>query len=333
MNNQTETKPDCTTSLLVRKDFNGDEDEQKTRQLWLDERRKGIGGSDVAGILGLSKWASPLSVYMSKVGITQDTSATEYMYWGNVLEEPIAQEFQRRTGKIVRRKRAIIKHRKHPILLASIDRSIVGENAGLECKNSGAFNQKEWDKAVPDQYLLQCQHYNNVLGYDMWYLAALVGGNTFLPFEIPRSQPLIDFMEKKCLEFWENHVIPQIPPAPTHLEIDRNILKDQYKDVMEHSEIVLDKEAEKLAETAVEAKKKMKELKQIVDESENLLREKIGRHAIAICPGFEINSTPYEKTILDAKAVKEHEPVIFDKYEKTSTIRPLRIKRFKVKFQ
>uniref|UniRef100_UPI00193103D1 YqaJ viral recombinase family protein n=1 Tax=Caenibacillus caldisaponilyticus TaxID=1674942 RepID=UPI00193103D1 len=69
---------------------------------WLRERRKGIGGSDAAAILGLNKWKSPIQVYMEKIGEIESDVSSEAAYWGHVLEDVVAREFSKRTGKKVR---------------------------------------------------------------------------------------------------------------------------------------------------------------------------------------------------------------------------------------
>lgn len=71
-----------------------------TRTEWLMDRQKGIGGSDVATILGLNKWKAPYQLWLEKTGqIEIEESDSEPAYWGNVLEEVVAKEFTERTGK------------------------------------------------------------------------------------------------------------------------------------------------------------------------------------------------------------------------------------------
>lgn len=71
-----------------------------THNEWLEDRRKGIGGSDVGTILGLNKWKSPYQLWLEKTGqVELDESNSEPAYWGNVLEEIVAKEFTERTGK------------------------------------------------------------------------------------------------------------------------------------------------------------------------------------------------------------------------------------------
>ena len=67
---------------------------------WLETRRAGIGGSDVATIFNLNSWKSPIYLYMEKRGEIEpdDLSDNEAIYWGNTLEDLIRKEFQKRNG-------------------------------------------------------------------------------------------------------------------------------------------------------------------------------------------------------------------------------------------
>lgn len=97
------------------------------REQWLRERKKGIGGSDVAAILGLSKWKSAYDIWVDKTtDVLQEEYSNESIYWGNVLEEVVAQEFSKQTGFKVRRNNKILQHPEYYWMRASIDRKIVG---------------------------------------------------------------------------------------------------------------------------------------------------------------------------------------------------------------
>ena len=52
-----------------------------TREAWLDRRRAGIGGSDVAALLGLSRWKTPLDVFLDKTGRSEPIPDNEPMLW------------------------------------------------------------------------------------------------------------------------------------------------------------------------------------------------------------------------------------------------------------
>src|SRR5690606_28440496 len=96
-----------------------------SEQEWLGVRRKGIGGSEIAAIAGLSPFETPLSVYLRKIGELPDKEETEAMYWGSVLENVIAEEYKRRHPEVrVRRVNAVLQHPEVPYFLANIDREI-----------------------------------------------------------------------------------------------------------------------------------------------------------------------------------------------------------------
>ena len=75
----------------------------KTREDWLKERMAGIGGSDAAAVMGLSKWKTPLDVFLEKRGeIATDFVDSEPMKWGRLLEPVVRQEYAERSGEVVR---------------------------------------------------------------------------------------------------------------------------------------------------------------------------------------------------------------------------------------
>ena len=103
------------------------------RAEWLELRKKTIGGSDAAGIVGLSAYATPYTVWANKTGRLPDSEDNEAMRQGRDLEEYVARRWMEATGKTVRRCNAMLYNSLYPYAHADIDRSVMGENAGLEC--------------------------------------------------------------------------------------------------------------------------------------------------------------------------------------------------------
>ena len=141
------------------------------RESWLRERRRGIGDrSDIGAILGLSRWRSPLDVYLDKIGEAEEQESSDAMYWGTVLEGIVADEYARRTGKKVRKINAILACEGEPWRRASVDRLVIGERKILECKTAGAHMGHEWgpdgSDEVPDVYRAQVAWYQHVLDHD-----------------------------------------------------------------------------------------------------------------------------------------------------------------------
>ncbi|MEN3130822.1 lambda-exonuclease family protein [Bacillus cereus] len=178
-----------------------------TRGKWLEIRRQGIGGSDLAAVLKLSDWNSPMSIYLDKIGELKEKPQSEYAYWGNVLEDIVAREFMKRTGLKVRRKNEMLRSKKYPFMMANIDREVIGRKEGLECKTTTEYKRSEWKgDNVPKQYILQCQHYMAVTGYEKWHIAVLIGGNTFEFKTIERDEDIINMAIEKCEVFWNSYV-------------------------------------------------------------------------------------------------------------------------------
>lgn len=201
------------------------------RAAWLAERQAGIGGSDVAAILGLSPWASAVDVYLSKVEPVEDRDLGEPAYWGNVLEKVVADEYTLRTGRPAWSVNATLRVPSMPWLLANIDRAVgekadvldgrlVGADGILECKTASAFKSSDWgrdgdDDEVPVHYAAQCMHYLAVTGLDWCDVACLIGGQRFVTKRINRDEDTIAAMIAKVADFWHQHVLARVPPPPT----------------------------------------------------------------------------------------------------------------------
>jgi len=227
------------------------------------ERKKGIGGSDAAAAIGLNPYKSPLELYQEKRGEIEppDLSDNEAVHFGNVLEDTIANEYFRRTGQNIRRKNQIVIHPRMNWMRANVDRILTGQNKILECKAPG-FNQRDqWGEPgtdeIPLQYLVQCVHYMIVGDYDGADVAALIGGREFRVYHIQRDRDLEANIIEKERDFWENHVVPGVPPAPRTIEEVLMLFpKSQGKAVIASVEV----------EQALARMAKVNEEKQAIDE-------------------------------------------------------------------
>lgn len=199
-----------------------------TRDQWLELRRNGITGTRITGIMNVSPWETPRSVYLDLLGVKPEKEQTEPMYWGTVLEDTIAKEFAERTGYKVRRVNYMLQHKTYDFLLGNIDRLIIdGKRKGvLECKNVGAFKAEEWRDGAPLHYIYQLQFYLSLTGLDFGYLAALIGGQKFVYHLVERDDELIAQMIDAATEFWFGNVEPRIEPPVT--DRDTELLNMMY---------------------------------------------------------------------------------------------------------
>ena len=193
------------------------------RLSFLQERQSGIGGSDVAAILGLDEYRNAMDVYLDKTRAIRDEDVLTtniHMLRGQLLEDTAATLFCEETGLKVRR----MGQRTHPKFdpfRVNADRQILAQPDGrgtgaLECK-APAF--KGFDNAIQhgvrDQYIIQLQWAMYVCGYQ-WGEMALCNlehaAGPLLHFPVQRSETLIAHMEERCAEFWYDHVDLGIPP-------------------------------------------------------------------------------------------------------------------------
>ena len=112
---------------------------------WLELRRTGIGGSDSSTVCGLNPYSSLIALWADKTGRMPPKEDNEAMRIGRDLEEYVAKRFAEATGKKVRRRNAIFQHDTYDFITANIDREIVGENAGLECKTTSVLNKSDFE--------------------------------------------------------------------------------------------------------------------------------------------------------------------------------------------
>lgn len=195
---------------------------------WLEKRRLSIGGSDAGTLLGLNPYNSPYSLWAEKTGkITpEDISDKEAVRLGNDLEQYVAERWMEKTGKKVRKVNAFIYNSDFPFAHANIDRDVVGETAGLECKTTSSWEvlQKCREGNYPDTWYAQVTHYMMVTGADHWYLGVLCLGKGFFEFTIERNEDEISALAASEESFW-SRVQSNIPPALDGSEATQDALR------------------------------------------------------------------------------------------------------------
>lgn len=191
---------------------------EMTYDQWVESRRKGIGGSDVAAVLGLSKYKTPLDIYYQKIdGVRQPEN--QAMFAGKLLEPVVAEWYAKDSGRTVVRDNKIRIHKDFDFLIANLDRVILpqnGEGRGiLEIKTAGVYAAKYWQEEPPVEYVCQIQHYFDVTGYTWGEFAVLIGGQEFKRYPIERDDEFIRLKNERLTAFWYDHIEKQVPPEPS----------------------------------------------------------------------------------------------------------------------
>ena len=185
-----------------------------SREEWLELRKKYIGGADAASVCGLNDYQSPYALWCEKTGVTPPFEGNLRTEVGTYLEDFIAKRFESETGKKVMRSNFSFVNSLFPWAVADVDREIVGENAGLECKSTSALNLKHYKNGdYPARFYVQCVHYIAVKGYDRMYLKVLIGNSEERLFIIERDEDEIAALMELEKQFYEYMVRKQEPPA------------------------------------------------------------------------------------------------------------------------
>lgn len=290
---------------------------------WLEYRRTGIGGSDAATIVGLNPYSSLFKLYADKKGLITSIPDNEAMRQGRDLEEYVAKRFTEATGKKVRRRNYMFQHENYDYILADIDREIVGENAGLECKTTSMFNKSDFENGeIPLTYYVQMTHYMAVMGYDKMYLAVLILSKGFYWFEIERDEDEISSLLKAESDFWNNYIVAEKFPPADGSEATQEVISELYPKGTEQEIVLL---PNKLMEQYTHLKELSDNISGELNTVKNEIKNTLGDNVYGTGKGYKIAWKSQSRTTIDSKQLKKEFPDIYEKVSKISSSRVLRI--------
>lgn len=297
-----------------------------SREDWLKLRKTGIGGSDAGAICGLNPYASPMSVYRDKTSEKIPDFDNEAMRQGRDLEDYVARRFMEATGLKVRRSNMMYRSEEHPCMIADVDRFIVGEDAGLECKTASAYNADKWKNGeVPMHYLIQCCHYMAVTGRSAWYIAVVILGQDFKYAKITRDDIMISNLIAIEEAFWNAHIIPYVMPSPDGSKACDKVLENYFHISQKESRIPLIGFDERLNRRS-EVQKQIAELEREVKKIEQEVKLYLKENEFASSDRYRVTWANVDTSRLDTKRLKEEKPEIYRDFLKVSTSRRLSIK-------
>lgn len=294
------------------------------RDQWLEVRRKTIGGSDAAGIVGLSSYATPYTVWANKTGRLPDSEDNEAMRQGRDLEEYVAKRWMEATGKTVRRCNAILYNSQYPFAHADIDRAVVGENAGLECKTTSTLNVRQFHGVeFPEKYYVQCVHYMAVTGADRWYLAVLVLGKGFYTYVLERDAEEIKSLMAAEAEFMD-FVRKDIPPILDGSEATSDALQAIYPKSAFGEVDLFGRETILREYFALRDQKKL--LEEQIGRIENTIKADMQDSEHGSCGGFSVSwKTQIRRQFQAKEFAQAHPDIDLRPYYKNTTARPFKV--------
>ncbi|MGN8963257.1 YqaJ viral recombinase family protein [Bariatricus sp. HCP28S3_D3] len=293
---------------------------------WLAHRKNGIGGSDAGAICGLNPYKSAVAVYLDKTSAVTEAEDNEHMRQGRDLEQYVAQRFMEDTGKKVRKANAIFVHPEHDFMFANVDRLIVGEDAGLECKTASAYAADKWkDGKIPAEYELQCHHYMAVTGASAWYIACVILGQQFVWQKIERDEETIQMLIELESDFWNNNVLVENMPSPDGSEDADKVIKEKYAFCVQNKCIDLFGFDDKLnrRKEIIELEEKLKKEKNQIEQEIKIFMDDAEK---AESKEYSVNWKTVNRNGVDSEKLKKEYPDIYKKCMKTSSSRRFTVK-------
>ncbi len=218
------------------------------RAAWLEWRRQGLGASDVAGVLGISPWSSPWSVWADKVGLLPPKAQSEPMEAGHWLERAIAPWFADRTGLHVYGVQTCVSHPEHPWQRCTLDGFVTESYIGSEARLydplglleiKAPWSWREWVDGIPPHYQAQAQWQLHVTGHEhLWF--AVLHGRRLATYELERDQADIDLIVERASAFWHEHVLTGVAPEVDGSDATYHALARVYPEHTPGTSIALD---------------------------------------------------------------------------------------------
>jgi putative phage-type endonuclease len=245
----------------------------KTREEWLKARNDGIGGSEAAAVMGVSPFESALSLFSRKLGLMPEIQDNERMYWGRHLEEAIAADYERRTGRVLTDPGpyTIYRHETFPHMFCTPDRIIEANPPGiLQIKTARPGAKTEFMEQVPVHYQVQLQHEMICCGVSWGAFAVFFGDYDHLYFDVDFHGRFAQVLITQEQSFWSK-VKMGVPPIADDSYASRIALQSLYKEEED--------EVKALAGDLINAHMSLEDAKQAKTEAERTIRQ----HQNAIC--------------------------------------------------
>ncbi|MCA3000281.1 MAG: YqaJ viral recombinase family protein [Rhodocyclaceae bacterium] len=303
------------------------------------DRTKYIGGSDVAAIMGVSPWRTPVQVWEDKTGRrtadardVEQRSKAKLFSRGHRWEQPafemLVDELEARGHTV----EAVATSQRYqdadlPFLACEIDREILldGEHVNVEIKTVHAFASKKWGEMdtdeVPIEYAAQVMHGLGITKRRLCVVGCLIGADNLVPYFVERDDETIAAMRAKCTEFWTIHVEGDTPPDPLNFQdlsilfpIDNGLTKQATPEIQQ-----------KIAELA-RLKRILKSTGDEADELEFQIQAFM-EPAAALMDGEKKLCTwkTQETKRFDQKAFSAEHPEQFEKYKRITMSRVFRL--------
>lgn len=319
---------------------------------WLRWRQQGIGGSDVAAILGLSPWTSSYSLWCDKLGLLPPQDATDAMEFGKRAERMLAEWFYDRTGLAIVGEQTWLQRVDHPWMRATADGFVVDLTAVRELAvvqpdgtevvthhvdalsvaelKTTSSSAAEWAEGIPPHYVAQATWLAAITGerhvtFPTLHLA--FGRVDFQVWELVVTDADVEHVMAKAAAWWRRHIVDGVPPRVDGSDATARALDAQYPadkavpdqavDLTSHHHVL---------GVLASIRAEQRTLKAAEVEVANRLKALLGDSTVGTVQGERrLTWDPYDTERLDVKALRERLPRVAARFTTTTQVRPLKL--------
>ena len=290
---------------------------------WLEQRKHGVGGSEVAAIMGLSPWKTATQLWLEKTGRIEpaDLSEKPYVAFGTIMEPVIGDWYREKfPDRTVRRVNAICKSLIRPWAQASLDYEVRDGSVWGVLEIKTARTAADWQDGVPAYYLTQIMHYMQVTNRPFADVAVFFRDTCeFKCFRVDYDKEDGDAVKAAVDDFWLNYVIPKVMPQVVGTAGEAAALTDYYGKGDGEFKQLFDSDVDEAIAAYQDAAEREKQAHADKTEAATKLIAAIGDAKGIITDVAKVTWVRSEREVLDQKALKEHAPEVFAKYSKTES--------------
>lgn len=297
------------------------------------ERLGYLGASDAAAVMGLSRWATPLSVWAEKTGqIVREDDDAFHLKLGHKMERIVAELFTEETGLEVEEVPDTVFHPVHEFIACNLDRRVKGDPKKIvQLKTASGWKAKEWDgDEIPTEYILQEIHELAVTGADLAYIAVAIGNQAFKIKKIHRADVLVamENLIAREVAFWNEFVIPKKMPTIITYK-DRDTLEALFPEGVPGEPIQLPETANSLAENLEALKADLKTIEMQVTKNENELLAMLGANESGTTGRWRFDWVNTGERRFKSKRFKKDHPDLYEAYRERVASRRFQITAIK----
>ena len=291
------------------------------REQFLLDRKQGIGGSDVAAIMGLSPWSTPLDVYNDKINpVLVEEELNDDLKRGIRVEKYILQEYSETTNEAIEINLPPLIDKEYPFIRGNADAKVVGQNVLVEAKSTKA-PISTWNAGIPEYYKTQVAYYAMLADADRVDIPVLFSGWTYGCFTYWRDLEFEAQIKEAVINFWQNHIVKGIAPAPTSIEE----LQIAYPNIDVAKTIKADDNIRQIVSELQEASAKRKELEKLEQKLKTHIQVYMGDAGLLDAGFCKVSLKNRSANRFNTEALKIENPEIYQNYLAESSYRILQI--------